>query len=397
MKKLVTFLGLTFFFFQSFAQISVDSLNEKVGEQNGRINALEESSAAMQSDLGKLTKIKVSGYIQAQYENYETDLVKKTGDPFDVFFIRRARVKFTYEALEGVQFVLQPDFSTNNLSLKDAYVVVNDPWLNIFSLWAGQFNRLNYEVEYSSTQREVLERSRVIRSIYPGEREIGLKLEIAPQKIPLKFQIAMLNGNFTGKEAKDSDGKKDIMARLIYSVNLSSLGIGIDLGGHFYNGGIRQNSTKYFSDIDSKIDSTSQFDYLKKQWFGLEAQMYFDILGGMSLKGEYINGVNSSIGDSQKNPYKSREFSGFYAYFIKNIGTKHQLVARYDFFDPNTKTASEEASSEVFYKTWTFAWQYYFNDFIRISFNYEMPQNETNSKNKDLKDNVFGIRLQAKF
>ena len=29
-------------------------------------------------------------------------------------------------------------------------------------------------------QREVLERSRVIRTIYPGEREVGAKLEFNP-------------------------------------------------------------------------------------------------------------------------------------------------------------------------------------------------------------------------
>ena len=54
------------------------------------------------------------------------------------------------------------------------------PKLPSLSLWAGQFNRPNYEVEYSSSQREVLERSRVIRTIYPGEREVGAKLEFTP-------------------------------------------------------------------------------------------------------------------------------------------------------------------------------------------------------------------------
>ena len=82
--------------------------------------------AVNESDLGKLTKIKVSGYIQAQFESYQDGLLK-TNDPANTFYIRRARVKFTYEATDGVKFVLQPDFSTGNLSLKDAYAVASLP------------------------------------------------------------------------------------------------------------------------------------------------------------------------------------------------------------------------------------------------------------------------------
>ena len=90
-----------------------------------------------------MNKIKVSGYIQAQWESYNKDLVK-TNEPNNTFFIRRARLKITYEALDGVKFVLQPDFSTGNLSLKDAYAVVNISKLKDLTLWAGQFNRPDY-------------------------------------------------------------------------------------------------------------------------------------------------------------------------------------------------------------------------------------------------------------
>ena len=83
---------------------------------------------------------------------------------------------------------------------------------------------------------------------------------------------------------------------------------------------------------------------------------------------------------------------------IKNIGTKNQLVVRYDHFDPNTKLSGDNAGSEVYYNTFNFAWQYYLNDYIRITLNYEMPKNEiSQTVTKDLKDNVLGIRFQAKF
>jgi phosphate-selective porin len=379
------------------SQNASDTLNERFQSVEGRLNALDEKMAAHDADLGKLTKIKVSGYIQAQFESYQDGLLK-TNDPNNTFYIRRARVKFTYEAADGIKFVLQPDFSTGNLSLKDAYAVASlkkVPWL---SLWAGQFNRLNYEVEYSSGQREVLERSKVIRSIYPGEREVGAKLEATPAAIPLKLQLALLNGNFTGKEQKDVDSKKDLMARAVYSIK-TPFGMGIDIGAHGYYGGI-QAKNKYISSYDAAMDSASSNtgSYLDKKWIGGEAQVFFDWLGGMALKGEYIAGKNATVGDSKSNPNKERKFSGYYAYLIKNIGKKNQFVARYDYYDPNTKLAGDEAKKEVSYNTLTLAWQFYLNDNIRFSLNYEMPRNETNSTvPKDIKDNVFGIRMQAKF
>jgi len=73
------------------------------------------------------------------------------------------------------------------------------------------------------------------------------------------------------------------------------------------------------------------------------------------------------------------------------------LVARYDFYDPNTDLAGNDAQKDLYYQTLSIAWQHYFNDNIRISVNYEMPKNETNADYNDLKDNVLGIRIQASF
>ena len=390
-----------------FSQTQViDSLKEVVDNHTGKLNALDERVLVNESDLGKLNKIKVSGYIQAQWEAYQTDLYK-ANEPSNTFYIRRARIKFTYEPTDGVKFVLQPDFSTGNLSLKDAYAVVNLPKLPGWTLWAGQFNRINYEVEYSSSQREVLERSRVIRAIYPGEREIGAKIEYSGMKTPILFQLMAMNGNFTGTQAKDADSKKDIMARFVYMAKLPSAGIGLDLGINGYIGGTRAKTNKYVSTTEGILDSISVGDYLNKKWFGAEARLFSDFLGGLAIKAEYVSGVNSTSSTTalKTDPNKTRNFSGYYIYFVKNIGNKNQFVAKYDYYDPNTKLSGNAAGSDVNYKTWTLAWQYYLNDNIRITLNYEMPQNELSSAVKNqagvsgvqLKDNTFGIRIQAKF
>ena len=380
------------------AQQTADSSDERMAAMEGKLNALDERVAINESDLFKLTKIKVSGYIQAQFENYEGGLVKPN-DPVSTFFVRRARIKFTYEAADGIRFVLQPDFSTGNLSLKDAYAVAYLPKVKSLALWAGQFNRPNYEVEYSSSQREVLERSRMIRTIYPGEREVGAKLEFNPLALPLKMQLAVLNGNFKGNELIDVDTRKDVMARAVYSFKLPASGIGIDVGAHGYYGALMAK-TKYVLDYGNNMDSldTNVGSYLDKKWGGAEIQVYFDFLGGMALKGEYIAGRNAYPGDSKSNPYKTKKFAGYYAYLIKNVGNKNQFVARFDYFDPNTSLSADAAGKDVYYNTLTLAWQYYLNDNIRFSMNYAIAKNETNTAYpEDIADNVFGIRMQAKF
>jgi phosphate-selective porin len=414
MKKVNVILILALISQTIFSQRAVyDSINEVLANHDGRLTALDERVLVNETDLAKLNKIKVSGYVQAQWEYYGTDLVK-TNEPTNTFFIRRARIKFTYEAADGVKFVLQPDFSTGNLTLKDAYAVVNLPWLKDWSLWAGQFNRPNYEVEYSSSQREVLERSRVIRAIYPGEREIGAKLEYVGTRIPLKFQLMAMNGNFTGSQSKDADSRKDIMARFVYSVKMQSAGLGIDLGANGYFGGNRTKTNMYILETTGVLDSMNIGDYLQKQWYSAEIQIFADVLGGLALKGEYITGINSTastiassatVAQKKADPNKVRNFSGYYIYLIKNIGSRNQFVAKYDYYDPNTKLAGDEAGTDVNYKTLTLAWQYYLNDNIRISLNYEMPQNEKSSAVKNmagitgagLKDNTLGLRIQTKF
>lgn len=408
MKKIIAFTILALGSFYGYSQSQeLDSLKEVIQRIDGKATALDERVLINEADLGKLNKIKVSGYVQAQYEYYGSDL-EKTNGYNNTFYIRRARVKFTYEPADGIKFVLQPDFSTNNLSLKDAYAIVNIPKLKEFTLWAGQMNRPNYEVEYSSGQREVLERSRVIRTLYPGEREIGVKLEYNGITIPLKFQLMVMNGNFTGPTPKDIDSKKDLMGRLVYSVKLPGAGVGIDFGANGYFGGNLAKTNQYFKTSGGTLDSlNSVWRYLDKNWFGGEIQIFADVLGGMSLKGEYVTGTNSTpstiamtatMSQKKASPNLYNNFSGYYLYFIKNIGSKNQFVARYDYYDPNIKLKSDAAGNSLYYKTLTLAWQYYLNDNIRVSLNYEMPKNETNATNPvDKKDNMLGVRIQAKF
>lgn len=457
-----------------------ESIDEKISSLSGVAEGLNERLTTAEGSLSKLSKIKVSGYIQVQYQNFENPSIQ----PTNYFSIRRARVKFTYEMTDGVKFVLQPDFVPGSLSVKDAYVVLNDRWTKAFSLTAGKFNRPNYEVEYSSSQRELPERSAVIRAIYPGERAIGAKLEFNPINIPVHFQLAFLNGadgisiidnakvNLNSVENKDFDNYKDIMARVTYNLTLGNLG-GLDFGVNGYYGSLKSMATSTLSSDFKTVMDVKVGDPIKRNWIGAEFQLYADILGGMSIKGEYLTGMNAQVGYKPYNlvednkpkagetviytnnaksglPNFQNNFSGYYIYFIKNLGKKNQFAFRYDYYDPNTdvkgKNLTEKtmvdgysntdktlvkkmSTSDLATTTYGFALHHYFDDNIRITLAYDIVQNEkvgsvglitgdyvrldgTNTKddkNEDgtkkpgldysnsIMNNMLTLRIQAKF
>jgi hypothetical protein len=434
MKK-ITLAFLLLGAITSKAQVSLDSLKETVDAHSMKFEGLDERLSTIESDLNKLTKIKVSGYVQAQYDMYDTwtaagihgvtPVSGATAPITNSFFLRRARIKFAYEAADGVKFVLQPDFAFDKVSLKDAYAVINDRWTKTYSLYVGQFDRPNYEIEYSSGSMEVLERTRMAGILYPGEKEMGAKLEAnfaTKYKFPLKLQLAVMNGNFNlggiSNQVKDVDNGKDVMARAVYSLKFAKQGLAIDFGGHGYFGNteiLPGTTLTGFTDADNNTMTVAIGDKLNKKWFGAEMQIYYDFLGGTSLKAEYISGTLSGAGSTSAANYLSafpiageRNFSGYYTSFIKNIGKSHQAIVRYDVFDPNTKLTGDQISkaSELKYSTLTLAWQYFYDENIKIVAGYSLPTNEksanaslvgTDFANTDKKDNQFSIRIQAKF
>ncbi|MFH1936075.1 MAG: hypothetical protein ABIK52_00735, partial [Bacteroidota bacterium] len=107
-----------------------------------------------------------------------------------------------------------------------------------------------------------------------------------------------------------------------------------------------------------------------RHWVGGEMQLYMDILGGMSIKAEYMMGINTYPGAGGSFPVADpvqttltndtltmtylftntqeiiptirRNFMGGYVYLIKNVGERNQFAFRWDFFDPNTKLTGNQ-------------------------------------------------------
>lgn len=419
----------------SVSSEAADSLNNKIEN--------------VKSDLELLKRLKITGYIQAQWQLADTAgaVTPYSGGAFPIatdnrFMIRRGRVKFTYEN-ELSTYVLQIDATEKGVSLKDAYVAVKDPWAQFVTLTAGVFNRpFGYEIAYSSSSRETPERARIFQNLFPGERDLGAMLTLQPKKGTRFDWIKLDAGFFTGNGINpEFDSKKDFIGHLSFAKANKSETIKFGGGISYYNGHVFQG-TKYVYSPGEAIDVTqpglvdstasNKNGFAKRQYMGIDAQLsVHSPIGFTTVRAEYITGqqpsaktTNASVSGSTLPNYDTyiRKVSGGYVYFIQNIGqTKNQLVVKYDWLDPNTKVSGADIMSkssagkntalgtaDIKFNTIGFGWNYRFNSQVKLMAYYEIVKNETTGlspvglnrtldTSKDLKDNVFTLRVQYKF
>jgi phosphate-selective porin len=415
-----------------------DNSSEKISDLEGKVNGLEESYLETKATVSKLAKLKLSGYIQAQWQYAETLGVQTSmaGSKFDKetdnrFFIRRGRIKFNYD--NGLnQYVLQFDASSSGFEIKDAYLTLTEPWLKYFTATMGIFDRpFGYEISYSSSMRESPERSRVYQTLFPKEREIGAKLSFAGDKgfwsyINAKYGI--FNGVTTLQ--LENDDNKDQIFRVGFEIPLRNAGMGIDGGFSGYIGKVTNTdtTTKGVSyEMDGKVfkKSTGQkgkdFD---RQYLGFDLQYYLDIpvIGGLTLRGEYLWGVQPgtsssssfyqpSSGGTPNGAIYSRNFSGAYLYWVQCWGTQLQSVVKADYYDPNMDvekndigvSGSGTGAADLAYLTGGVGLIYNWDENLKFMLYYDVPKNEKTSSLSDkkyahdYKDNVFTLRVQYKF
>ena len=443
MKKLLSisllFLTLSVTTLAQEADTSSALLQEKFDDLKGKVDGIEESFLETRGIVNALAKIKVSGYVQSQFQSAETDgAANVAGGNFPAgsrsrFMIRRGRIKFNYDN-DLTQYVMQFDVTQGGFGIKDMYLSVKEPWLKTFSLTSGIFDRpFGYEISYSSSSRETPERSRLFQTLFPGEREIGAKIEIAPPTGALSF-LNIKAGIFNGvlNNANENDNNKDFIGRVGFSFPFDEANLSVDGGVSAYLGKVALaagSSKAYKMDETGGVkkwivtDSLGDYD---RTYLGADLEVYYDlpVLGGLCLRGEYISGkqpgtsgssqfYNPSSPTTQTHLY-AREFSGFYVNYIQNIGLSNQFILKYDVYDPNTKVEGSDIgaaganlnTADIKYSTLGIGWIYHWDANVKFTLYYDMVKNESVNANAtgslaafkdDIKDNVLTFRIQYKF
>jgi len=439
-----------------------------VVKAQGPVSALDTLPGTVEqllSNVAILNRLKITGYIQAQWQMSDTigSPAAFSGGNFsglnNRFMIRRGRIKFAY-INEWSQYVLQFDVTEKGLGIKDAYVAFTDPWTKFFTVTGGAFNRpFGYEIEYSSSSRETPERSRIFQTLFNQERDLGAKLTIQAPKTSqwnfIKLGAGLVNGNGLNPE---TDKYKDFIGHLYANKSFMSENLNVGLGVSYYNGGWA-NQSKYTYKMDGTTFVKDSTTYaigarLKREYIGIEAQVSLNsVIGITTLRGEYIMGTQPGTKSTSVSPtgiwadspvtiyttkYDTikhiatttaktttanseayiRNFSGGYIYLVQSIGqTKHEIVVKYDWYDPNTKVSANDigaansgtGATDIKYSTIGLGWIYHWNTNVKVTAYYELVKNETSNQSsmfnasdiktfaKDQKDNVFTLRVQYKF
>jgi len=414
---------------------------------------------SLQSDNEIAKRLKISGYVQMQYQHADTaGISSMAGGSFSSgidnrFAVRRGRVKVAY-TYENALAVMQIDITEKGVGIKDAYLSLTDPWLNTLSLTGGVFDRpFGYEISYSSSSRETPERSRIFQTLFPGERDLGGKLSVQAPKTSnwnfLKLDIGLINGNGTNVE---TDSYKDFVAHLSATRASKDEKLKWGVGGSYYKGGFATTTTNVYSvkDVDGVqafvAETVKKGDQVNREYIGIDGQIGYDWgLGITQVRAEYLTGVQPATASSSSSltaanvssvsttdlttgkvttsnagvDVYSRAFNGYYVYLIQTIlQTPFQAVVKYDVYDPNTAVAGNQigqtptsgiatGSSDIKYSTLGLGLNYRFNSNVKIMAYYDIVANETTSYirkastladlSSDRKDNVFTLRLQYKF
>lgn len=385
------------------------------------------------SVVDNLSKLKVSGYFQTDWQFGQENASLKVGSPkadsetsFSRVGLRRGRIKFAYTDLNlfGLatgSAVLQLDATEKGVGIKDLYFTVTDPWTGWVTLTSGVFNRpFGYEIAYSSSARETPERSTGCLTLFPEERDLGTMLTFqGPKGHPLNA-LKLETGLFAGNGIKaENDSRKDWISHLSYKKSLDNIQWG--LGASLYLGGVYQGSSKVYEMTGkgfTAVDNQKVGDYSKRSYYGLDGQFILSSGAGMTtLRAEMVTGNQPGALNDSKSPNSAslptvdtyrRNFMSYNVYLIQDIAqTKHSLVLKYDSYDPNTKISGDEiglnatGKGDVARHNLGFGYLYRMNNNFRLMAYYDMAYNEKSKNLKgfdaDLKDNAFTLRLQYKF
>ena len=402
----------------------------------------------------KANKLKVTGWVQAQFQVAEArgqssyDGGNFSTGQYDRFMIRRGRVKFTYTQNLS-QYVLQFNATERGVNLVEIFAKVTDPWTKSISLTGGVMNRpFGFEIQQSSADRETPERSRYVQMLLPHERDLGAMLTFQPVKESklhgLKIDAGIYSGNgiyvpgtgSTGSTGSttaagliDTDNYKDFMGRAYFKRSFKEEKYTLGIGASHYNGSIAYQNENVYNHIETDnsgkklwiAENSSGFTGKRAPRIYSAGELQFTMktaIGTTTLRGEYIMGTQSgSLSDSRSpnivtyngNETVIRKFNGGNLYLVQRIGkTKHELVAKYEWYDPNTQLSSEDfvvgtsfKSAELKYQMLGIGYVNHWDENVKFMIYYNIIKNESaagiNGFEKDKLDNVFTVRLQYRF
>lgn len=395
----------------------------------------------------RFENLRITGYIQPQFQLAQSEGAPSfSGGNFSSlsksrFMLRRARVKLDYllpskTRFPRALFSFQIDATERGVIVRDMFLKLFETNKNVFSVTTGLFARpFGYEVNLSSAFRETPERGRMSQILMPSERDLGVMGSFEPQEknhrfSHFKFDLGFFNGQGLSGST-DFDSHKDIISRFSikqpYVVAQLDITGGLSLlrGGwkngtkYVYESGTASNGDKIFV-VDSAVTNLGKSS--PRHYYGADLQLKLHHgWGETEWRAEYWFGTQPGTSGSTSNPGTLptsngnpvptyvRHFNGAFLLFLQNIvNSKHQLMIKYDWYDPNIKTEKLDIGkagtnltvADIKFSTLGMGYAYHLNPQTKLILYYDIVKNESTQLSgytSDLKDNILTCRLQFRF
>lgn len=408
------------------------------------VDTTKDMGKGMLALYNRLDKIRLSGYIQPQFQVTESKGAKGfAGGDFAVnsnsrFMLRRARVRFDYLRFPknvtgtALQFVFQYDITERGSNVRDVWGRFFENKYQLFAFTTGLFARpFSYELNLSSADRESPERGRMSQTLMKTERDLGAMITFEPRKKDSKLDFLKADlGVFNGpglSNTTDYDSHKDLIGRITIKPRNLSKNITLGAAVSILDGGLSQNTKFIYNTtttagiknftVDSSASNINKI--APRRYYGADAQLKIkNKVGFTELRGEFATGKQTASATSSETPgvafagtegYYIRKFNGAYFYFLQHLGSlKHQIGIKYDWYDPNTdvkndeigKAGNNENVANIKFTTLGFGYIYYISENAKLVLWYDKITNEKTSLagyTTDVKDDVFTCRLQFRF
>lgn len=390
----------------------------------------------------RLENLHFSGYIQPQFQVAGSKGISSfEGGNFgefvdNRFMLRRARIKVDYLLpTKGSNFPLalftfQFEATERDVNVRDMFVRLYETRKKNLSLTMGLFARpFGYEVNLSSSYRESPERGRASQILMPSERDLGAMGTFESGKNKkgnrlFKFDVGVFNGQ--GKSGpSEFDSFKDLISRFILKPFSLGKNFTVSSGLSLLRGGWVE-TTKYRYEmgqgaagktfiVDSSISNIGR--KAQRHYYGADAQLsYKHAWGKTELRGEFWTGEQPGTATNTTNPgtlptspVYIRKFDAGFVYLLQNIiNQKWELVAKWDWLDPNKKISGLEigkpatnmTTADIKYNTFGVGLTHYFTSNLKVLAYHALVRNEATflpGYTGDLKDDVFTFRIQLRF
>jgi hypothetical protein len=344
----------------------LDALEQKQSSLEEQVTSPEGAIQTTISQVAQLRRLLFSGYVQARYESFENS-EEGTGT-VDRFTVRRVRLVATARPSNNIGARVQADFvssagnppgsvaASTTVALRDAWIdwyPAGDPAAGpTFTI--GQMKwPFGFEVTQSSSVRETPERARWSTTLFPGERDRGAKVVWITGR-PWFFEVGGYNG--TGLNTNDNNNEKDVVARI-----RRSFGQTLDVGVSGYWGmtfipGVAATPT---------APAVPAREFVKNR-YGADFQLY---LPNWKFQAEYVQAR-----DLGRDPW------GWDAQIVRSLGSKTQLVAKYDEYDEDNDAPNRPGKQSA----WNLGLIRYLDPSTRLKLFYQINREERNDVDNNL-------------